>query len=349
MKNFARWRILAKQSNQKLKIIYVLDILKRYSDEDNPLNSAQIADRLKGMGIQAERKSIYDDISQLQLYGCDIIKSSGVKKGWFVGDREFEVPEIYLLSDAVRTAKFISAKKTRELLSKLSGMLSVNQAKRREKGVFFGTTEKSGNEGIYYNIDKISRAIENREQIRVEYSSRQFDENRTVRRISKEMYINPYALCWQDDHYYLIGNHSKYDNLIHLRLDRMDSVELTGRPARHFSCVSDYRDFFDTADYTYKLFGMHSGELMETELVCSRRITEQVLDRFGQDIFITNVTDREFTFRIKAAVSEALVTWIINYGGDLRVKKPQQLKDMVTQRAKAVLKNYTDGEENENA
>ena len=144
---------MADSYNRKLKIVYVLDILKRYSDEENPLNANDIASHLSTMGIEAERKSIYDDIAVLEEYGCDIIKTSTPKKGWFIGDREFEVAEIYLLCDAVRSAKFITAKKTRELLSKLNSMLSVYQAKRRENAVYFATENKGSNEELYYNID----------------------------------------------------------------------------------------------------------------------------------------------------------------------------------------------------
>jgi len=336
---------LAKGANQKLKLLYVLDILKRYSDEENPLNAADISEKLADNGISAERKAIYDDIAQLEFYGCDIIKTVSPKKGWFIGDREFEIPEIYLLSDAVRSAKFISRKKTRELLSKLNGMLSVHQASRRETGVFFGNTEKSGNEEIYYNIDKISRAIEEKRQIRVKHSHRSLDSGRELKTVEKEMIINPYSLCWQDDHYYLLGNYPKYDNIIHLRLDRISSVEVLNTPARHFSLVSEYTDRFDTEDYINKLFGMHGGELCQVELCCNKKITEQVLDRFGEGIFITNVTEDEFRIRVQAALSQALVTWIIGYGADLRVIKPDSLKKMIKERAEQVLEIYENGED----
>lgn len=331
---------MARRSNQKLKLIFTLDILKRYSDEENPLNANDIAEKLADLGVETERKSIYDDIATLEQYGCDIIKTTLPKKGWFIGDREFEVPEIYLLCDAVRSAKFISAKKTRELLGKLNSMLSVYQAKRRENAVFFATADKCGNEELYYSIDKISSAIESKKQIKLEYSSRLFDKNRNVERVGKEMTVNPYALTWQDDHYYLIGNYAKYDNLIHLRLDRISNVEILPQKARHFSEVCEYRDIFDTADYTNKLFGMYSGKLYDVELCCNRNITEQVLDRFSENVFIKKVTKNTFNLTVKAAISDALVTWIINYGTDLKVIKPIVLQEMVIDRAKKVLENY---------
>lgn len=331
---------MAKKSNQKLKTLYVLDILKKYSDEEHPLNSADIIKYLEDKGVLAERKSVYDDISALEYYGADIIKTDTPKVGWFIGEKEFETPEIFLLCDAVRSAKFISVKKTRELINKLNSMLSVHQISRRNNGVFFSLSEKSGNEEIYYNIDKINKAITENRQIKIKYFQRKFDKNRAVSGVSKEMVINPYALCWQDDHYYLIGNYEKYDNLIHLRLDRIRSATVLDTKSRHFSEVSEYKDFFDTADYTEKLFGMFSGKAEPIKLWCNRGITEQVLDRFGENIFITDVTEKGFKFKVDAVLSDALVTWIINYGDKLRVESPTVLESMVKKRAKEVLALY---------
>lgn len=330
----------------KLRLLYVLDILKKYSDEQNPLNSTDIIEHLHQFDINAERKAIYDDISLLELYGCDIIKTGTPKSGWFIGTGDFEAPEIYLLCDAVSSAKFISSKKTRELLSKLTSMISIHQKNARNQAVFFSPADKAANEEIYYSIDKISNAIVNKKQIAFMYSSRLLNENREIVKKEKEFIINPYALAWQDDHYYLIGNHSKYDNLIHLRLDKITAVKILKTNARHFSEVSPYTDCFDTADYTRRLFSMFGGELEEIELCCNKSIIEQVLDRFSENIFIKKVTDSSFSFNIKAAVSPALVTWIMNYGKDIRVIKPDSLRKMIISRAKDIIENYENsGEE----
>ena len=331
---------MPRDTSQKLKILLVLEILKKYSDEETPLNASDIAEYLDKVGITAERKAIYSDLAALEDYGYDIVKTTTPKKGWFLGEREFEIPEVRLLSDAVRSAKFISVKKTRDLLKKLNGLMSDQQAKQSENGIYFAATAKSANEGIYYNIDKLNRAILQKKQVVIQHFSRRFDEERNICRSVKEMTINPYALCWQDDHYYLIGNYNKYDNLIHLRLDRILKVEITDAPVRSFREVSDYTDFFDTADYVEKLFGMYGGEQFAVELCCDKKITEQVIDRFGEDIFITKVTPETFHVKINAAVSDALVTWIMHYGEELRVENPPQLKEMVRQRAEKILENY---------
>lgn len=323
----------------KLRLIYVLDILRKYSDEAHPLNSYDIAEKLAEYGIEAERKAIYNDIAALEEYGLDIIKTGTPKKGCFIGSREFATPEIHLLCDAVRSAKFITAKKSRELISKLHSMLSIHEAKKDSK-VFFSADEKCVNEGIYYNIDSISEAIENKKQIRFDYSLRQLNASREITYKTRKMTVTPYALTWQDDYYYLICNYTKYDNLLHLRVDRMSEVETLKTPARHFSEVSEYTDFFDVADYTTKLFGMHSGELQKIELKCDTAIAEQVFDRFGENIFIKNKTEESFGFTVEAAISDALVSWIISYSTRLQVVKPQELKDMVKKRAEDVLKIY---------
>ena len=330
---------MAKKQGQRLKILYILDFLKRESDEEHPVTAVDICEYLDSQGIAAERKSVYADISALTDYGADIVRS-GSPRGWFLASREFEEPEIYLLADAVRTAGFISAAKTRELVKKLDSFVSRYQAQKRENRVYFSSCAKSVNEEIFYSIDKISRAVSEKKKIRFEYVNRVLSPDRTIEKQKREMLISPYALTWQDDHYYVIGNYEKYDNLIHLRLDRMYKVEITDMPQRHFSEVSEYTDYFDTPDYTAKLFGMHGGEIYDIELKCSKKITEQVADRFGEDIFIKKVTGEDFCFTVRAALSDALVSWVISYGDRVRVLEPQILRDMVVNRTENVLGLY---------
>ena len=330
---------MAKKQGQRLKILYILDFLKRESDEEHPVTAADICEYLDSQGIAAERKSVYADISALTDYGADIVRS-GSPRGWFLASREFEEPEIYLLADAVRTAGFVSAAKTRELVKKLDSFVSRYQAQKRENRVYFSSCAKSVNEEIFYSIDKISRAVSEKKKISFEYVNRVLSPDRTIEKQKREMLISPYALTWQDDHYYVIGNYEKYDNLIHLRLDRMYKVEITDMPQRHFSEVSEYTDYFDTPDYTSKLFGMHGGEIYDIELKCSKKITEQVADRFGEDIFIKKVTDEDFCFTVRAALSDALVSWVISYGDRVKVLEPQILRDMVVNRTENVLGLY---------
>lgn len=331
---------MAARRGQKLKLLYIVKILTQLTDEEHPMSATEICEHLAEYGVTAERKSIYNDIECLVSFGYDIIFTRTPKNGYFLASREFELPEIFLLCDAVRTAKFISEKKTRELTAKLDGLISKYQSKRNIHGIYIDSSNKTHNEELFYNIDSINTAITEGKKIKFTYSKRVLQEGKNIITESKTRIVSPYAMTWQFDYYYLIGNYEKYDNLMNLRIDRIHSVEILDEPIRHFSEVSDYSDTFDVADYTKKLFGMFGGNTQEIKLRCSNKLLEQVTDRFGENIFITNVNEKTFDFTAKAAVSEGLVTWIMNYGDDIKVIKPDDLKQKIIDRADKILKIY---------
>lgn len=331
---------MAARRGQKLKLLYIVKILTQLTDEEHPMSATEICERLAEYGVTAERKSIYNDIECLVSFGYDIIFTRTPKNGYFLASREFELPEIFLLCDAVRTAKFISEKKTRELTAKLDGLISKYQSKRNIHGIYIDSSNKTHNEELFYNIDSINTAITEGKKIKFTYSKRVLQEGKNIITESKTRIVSPYAMTWQFDYYYLIGNYEKYDNLMNLRIDRIHSVEILDEPIRHFSEVSDYSDTFDVADYTKKLFGMFGGNTQEIKLRCSNKLLEQVTDRFGENIFITNVNEKTFDFTAKAAVSEGLVTWIMNYGDDIKVIKPDDLKQKIIDRADKILSLY---------
>ncbi len=325
---------------QKVKLLYIIKILTELTDEDHPLSATEICEKLAAYDVTAERKAIYDDIDCLISFGYDIIATRTPKSGYFLASRDFELPEVFLLGDAVRTAKFISEKKTRELTKKLDKLLSHYQSKSGLRGIYIDSSSKTHNEELFYNIDRINTAINEGKKIKFTYSKKILREGKQIVTESKTRTVSPYAMTWQFDYYYLIGNYEKYDNLMNLRIDRIHSVEILDEPIRHFSQVSDYRDTFDVADYTKKLFGMFGGNTQEIKLRCSNQILEQVTDRFGDRIFITNVTENSFDFTVKAAVSDALVTWITNYSDKIEVLKPEQLKEKIVDRAEKILNIY---------
>ena len=326
--------------NGKLKILYIVDILRKYSDEENPLNATQICKYLEDYNIFAERKAIYDDIESLITYGFDIIKTRSPKTGVFLASRELELPEIYLLTDAVQSAGFITPKKTRELVSKLDSMMSREQARTREKSTYIEYNRKCSNEEIYLSIDTVRQAVEKGRKITLKYLQKQFSQGRKIEPKEKVFKVSPYALLWTEDHYYLVCNNEKYDNLMHLRLDKMKTVSITEEPSRHFSEVSEYKDRFDIADYASKTFNMFGGELTEIELKCSEKILEQVVDRFSDKIHIIDRADGKFSFRTKAMVSEGLIGWIMQFGADIEIAAPKELRNMIKDKIKMMAKIY---------
>lgn len=323
---------MAAGTHQKLKMLYLADILNKFTDEDNPLNAEEICGKLAQYGISAERKAIYNDIEMLILYGYDIVKTRTPRFGYFMASRELELPEIYMLGDAVRSADFITSKKTRELLQKLDGMLSISQAKKRDKGIYIDSSRKSKNEEIYYNIDTVNKAIDSGKKVSLKYCNRVLSDGKNIGIREKQLTISPYAMMWQNDHYYLVGNNEKYDNLIHLRLDRIKKAEVTAQDARPFSEVCEYTDTFDIADYAKKVFNMYGGTLQHIEFKCSKGIMEQILDRFTDNIMIHHVTETTFNFSTDALVSDGLVGFLLQFGNNIEVIKPDNLRDKIKQK-----------------
>lgn len=323
-----------------MRLLHLIDLLQKKTDEEHPLSAAELCESLRARGVSAERKALYEDIAALQDFGYDIIQTRVPKQGYFLASRTFETSEIYLLCDAVQAAGFVTPKKTRELTSKLCGMLSDAQANAWKRQLGLYSRYKCDNEEIYYTIDVLNRAIAARRKVQLRYCRRELTGQHKIGTNEREWEISPYALTWVEDHYYLVGNHAKYDNLIHLRLDRMRNVTLLDAPARPFCEVSEYTDFFDIADYTRKTFHMFGGEPAELILRCRVERLEQVLDRFSDDLFIRSFDGSYFCVAVRALLSEGLIGWMLQFGPDIEVRSPARLREQLRSRAEALAAQY---------
>lgn len=329
-------------SQQKLKLLYLMRILREKSDEEHPLSAVDIIAELDRYGIAAERKSIYSDIQLLESFEMDIVQTRTPKQGWFLASRDFETPEMRLLIDAVQSAAFITPKKTKELLQKLERQLSQYQARDIKRQVYIDSRIKCANEEIYYIIDVIHRAIGLNRQVSFLYYRREVGRGRTTRNQGKPFVVSPYAMVWVNDHYYLVGNLSKYNSLTHFRLDRMGTVVLTEYVRRSFEEVSDYRNDFDAADYAFKSFGMFGGETKNVSLRCTNKVLEEIADRFGDELTIIKDGESHFRAGIVAHVSLGFVSWVMQFGADVEVLAPKDMRAMVQSRAEELCALYRD-------
>jgi predicted DNA-binding transcriptional regulator YafY len=332
---------LAGNAKQKLKLLYLADILHRETDENHCMSAIELCNRLADYGISSERKSIYSDVEVLKEYGYDIISVRSPKYGYFLASREFEPHEVRLLMDAVQAAEFITNKKTKKLIEKISSLTSNEEAVRLSEQIYVDSKQKSVNEEIYYSIDTINKAIAQENQITFVYQKRVVNENKKVSYSERKHKVNPYALIWSNDHYYLISNNVKYDNLMPLRVDRMKKVEIIENSViRPLSEVSDYRRGFDSADYVAKHMNMFSGQAKPIELICDNSIIEQIIDKFGERIPMYPYDDNSFVAKFSSAVNDGLVSWILQYGSKIKVSSPRELKELVIATAKSVIDNY---------
>lgn len=329
-----------KSDKIRIRLLKVLEILKTRSDKEHPISATEIIEELGKCDIDAERKSIYKDIEALCEAGFDIVKTGTPKRGFYLASGGFEMPEISLLIDAVQSAGFVPKVKTRELVTKLQGLVSEHQAAELKNRICIENRAKSGNEEVYKNIELINTAITKQVKIKIRYVKNQL-QGTQLTTILKEMTINPYALLWEADHYYLIGNNQKYDNLTNLRVDRIAEVTVTKEKCRHFSEVSEYSQRFDTADYSRKVFNMFGGEKCRIDLECDVKLLQQITDKFTDGIFIRHFDNEEtFRFSTEALVSDGLVGWLMQFGGDIKVLSPETLKQSVLEKAKKLTEKY---------
>ncbi len=331
---------MAKIKGQRIHLLYLAEIFLKHTDENHPLSASELIELLAEKGVPIERKAIYGDISLLCEAGMDILKTRTPKAGYYLASREFELPEIFLLADAVQAADFISRRKSRELISKLEGMLSENEALEVRSRVYIDNRAKCENEDIFRNIDAASRAISNKKKLTLKYCKRVLSAEGKIVEDAKQRTVSPYALVWADDHYYLVCNYEKYDNLMHLRLDRIKRAAVDDAPARDFCEVSEYKNHFDVADYAQKAFNMYGGELMSITLRCKRDKLEQAIDRFGDKISIRNCTETHFEFKTDALVSEGLVGFIMQFGDAFEVLAPESLRERIRTAAEKICENH---------
>lgn len=340
---------MAGQIDSKKKLLLILDFLMKYSDEENPVTMAEILEMLDKNNISAERKSVYKDIDVLIDFNVDIIKTRTADKGscYYIGSRDFELVEVQILIDAVQSASFISPEKSKKLIEKIGGLCSRSQMKKLKGKVYINNRVKCKNEQVYYHIDELSKAIENKNQIECEYQKRRSSDKVAATKDEIKTYIiNPYALIWSDDHYYLVANNQKYDNLMNLRIDRIRSVKIIeGSVQRHFSTVpesSHYKDYFDVVDYAKTHFNMHSGEIINLKLECKNELIEQIFDRFGDDASIRDNFDDNETFYLhtKAAKSAGLISWLMQFSDLIKVIEPKCIIDEIKERALNIMKLY---------
>ena len=324
----------------KLKLLYLLDILRRHTDEEHPLSSRELCSLLEQRGIEAERKSIYRDIAVLNECGLEIGSTRFPKPGYFLLKRDFELPEVRLLIDAVLAAPFITRKKTAGLVEKLKSLASLPQSQGLEPQIFADQRVKFDNEEIYYSIDAVHTAISAGKKVRFRYYHRVIRSCRAEWNEGREFTVSPYALLWANDKYYVAGNYEKYGTVGNYRIDRMKHVSVTDLPIRPFSEVSDYRERFDAADYLKKSFYMYRGEPQEIELCCTNDMLEAVLDKFGADVDFVYQDEDQFTFRAPVYVSDGLVEWILQYGGRVRVLRPDSLYEKTAEKIRALCSAY---------
>ncbi len=307
------------------------------TDENHGLTINEIKDELESYGIKAERKSLYDDIEILQSFGLDIctVRTNTVK--YYIGNRDFQIPELKLLVDAIQSSKFITRKKSLELIEKLGHLVSENDGSQLRREVYVTNRVKTVNEHIYYNVDKIHNAISENKKISFQYFKWELDTTngnkivKTARKNGEAYRVSPWALCWDDENYYLIAYDSEAKIIKHYRVDKMERIRLL-KDERDGSEL--YKDF-NPARYAKSVFSMFGGEECEVKLLVDNNFIGVIVDRFGSDLFIVKHDEHSFTVNVNVMLSPQFYAWVFGLGGGVRILAPErailEFKDKISQ------------------
>jgi len=302
--------------------MYIARILTERTDEGNVLTAQGIIDALAAYGIPANRKSVYDDIEALRQSGMDIMHRHGKDGGYFVASRDFELPELKLLVDAVQSSCLVTGKKGRELIRKLSKLTSADQAKQLNRQVYISGCASALNETVYYSIDAIHAAINAGKKISFKYFGYSTKKERIYRKEAKTYVRTPIAMCWNEDKYYLLTYSPGFDDpYATYRVDRMETVKALDECADAFDRVS-----FNVAEFIRKTFGMYSGETVSARLAFHESLVCVVLDQFGNGTAMTEIGGGRFAVNVEVSASPVFLGWMFQLGGKAEILAPESFR-----------------------
>lgn len=324
---------MSKTPNQKLKLLYLMKILLEKTDEDHFLSVPDMISELALYDVSAERKSIYDDLEALRIYGLDIECVKSKSTGYYVANRTFELPELKLLVDSVQSSKFITHKKSMELIKKIETFASLYEAQLLQRQVYVANRIKTMNESIYYNVDKIHSGIGENRKISFKYFEYTVTKERKFRRNGERYVISPLALSWDDENYYMIGFDSDAGIIKHYRVDKMVDINITDEKRDGLEEFTK----FDIAVYSRKVFSMFGGKEERVKLEFANELIGVIIDRFGKDVTVIKSDDTHFTVCVQIVVSPQFFGWLSSFGTNAKILAPQKVVEDYRNHIKAIL------------
>ena len=328
---------MARGKKQKLKLFYLYKIMHEETDRTHHLTMTQIIEKLGSYGVEADRKSLYDDIETLAVFGIQIKKKRvGAYTYYYAANRPFELAEMKFLVDAVQASKFISEKETKVLISKLLDLVSMNDARMLERDVHVPGRIKNMDESVYHTVDVLFRAMNDDRQLRFLYFRWNVEGKPELRRQGDYYTVSPWALYYDDEKYYLVGYDHLHKEIRHYRVDKMLNAEILDAKRKG---VTKYRQQ-NREQYTQQHFRMYGGEMQTVTLLCENDLANVILDQFGRDTKLTKVDEEHFEVSVEVAVSNQFFGWVIALGDSVRIVGPQNVVQQMKEVGKKVLEHY---------
>ncbi len=328
---------MPKGTNQKFKLYRLAQIMLEQTDDEHYITMREIIESLERYGVTADRKSIYQDLRDLETLGIEV-EGEPVGKGYryHVVGRPFELPELKLLVDAIQASKFITEKKTTTLIRKLEKLVSRYEAMELQRQVYVSGRIKTMNESIYYAVDTIHHAISENKKIRFQYYRWNVKKEMELRRGGAYYHISPWGLSWDDANYYLVGYDSEAEGVRHYRVDKMLHIQMTEE-------AREGKELFqklDMADYAKKSFGMFGGKEQNVKLLAENHLAGVIIDRFGKSVMLIPEDEDHFTVNITVKVSRQFLGWVFSLGGQVKIIGPKEVVGQMKEEAERAMRQY---------
>lgn len=328
---------MPKGTNQKFKLYRLAQIMLEKTDDEHYITMPEILSALEAYGVTADRKSIYNDLRDLEVLGIEVEgEPVGNRYHYHVLNRPFELPELKLLVDAIQSSKFITERKTNALIKKLEQLISQYEAVKLQRQVYVSGRIKTMNESIYYTVDAIHNAISENKKIRFQYYQWNVKKEMELRHGGAFYHISPWGLSWDDENYYLVGYDSEADTLKHYRVDKMLHIEMSEEKREgqeHFKKL-------DMADYAKKSFGMFGGKEQKVKLLVQNELAGVMIDRFGKDIMMIPKDEKHFTVNVDVRVSNQFLGWVFSLGNGVKIISPDEVVEQMKREVERLREQY---------
>ena len=321
---------MVQDNYRKIKLLKLLELLRADSDEQNPMTTSMLCGKLEAMGITCDRRTLSKDIALLNEHGYEIMDTAvGHEKGYYIEDRGFSVPELKILIDAVQACAFITEKKTKELVEKLAQLGGNHRAELLQENLVCFNTRKHSNEQIFYNVDALERAIEQQRKVLFRYFSLNEKGERVYRRDGHRYVVEPVALVFNEDNYYVMTYSSRHESTATYRVDRMEAVTVIEEPI----CDKAVELRQEMARYTEQVFKMYGGQQEDVVLEFQDGLIGVVFDKFGENTPMIRVGESKCVATVKVRISPTFWGWLFQFAGEMRVLSPQWVIDGYRQQA----------------
>lgn len=323
---------MAKENSQKIKLLKLMELLRQETDEQHPMAATVVCQKLNDMEVACDRRTLTRDIQALNEYGYEVMTTMlSHEKAYYVEDRSFSVPELKILIDAVHAASFVTEKKTAELIQKIANLGGSHSAEILQSNMVYFNTRKHHNESIYYNVDNLEDAIEQKKKVIFYYFDLNENGEKVYRREHHHYVVEPIALVFNDDNYYLMVYSAKHDGTANYRVDRMDHVEIVDEAISEKALT--LREGIDS--YTEQVFKMYGGQLVDVVLEFDDKLIGVVYDKFGEDTKMIRSGDKCIA-TVKVQISPVFWGWLFQFAGQMKILSPETVIEQYNQAVNAL-------------